>query len=78
MYLQTHSTDVVFCLVVDDFGVKYRSPEQAKHLMDTLKLMYTVKEDWTGGAYAGSTFNKMLSKGQSHCPDTLMTPLKDL
>jgi hypothetical protein len=56
-------TDVVFCLVVDDFGVKYKTPEHAKHLMDTLKLMYTVKEDWTGGAYVGFDIQQDAEQG---------------
>ena len=45
--------DIVFCLVVDDFGVKYREEAQARRLMDVLKEVYTIKEDWSGTSYVG-------------------------
>ena len=45
----------VFTLVVDDFGIKYTSPEGANHLITTLKLLYDIKIDWAGTSYIGFT-----------------------
>jgi hypothetical protein len=55
--------DVVFCLVVDDFGVKYKDRKHSEHLMDTLKMMYTVKEDWRGRAYVGFDIRQDRERG---------------
>ena len=54
--LWRHETkDITFTLVVDDFGVKYTSKEDADHLMTTLKRLYKVSEDWDGARYCGLT-----------------------
>jgi hypothetical protein len=45
--------DVTFSLVVDDFGVMYERKEDVCHLLETLREIYTVKEDWTGSSYVG-------------------------
>lgn len=51
-----HATNgTVFTLVVDDFGIKYTSPEGANHLISTLKLLYDIKVDWSGTSYIGFT-----------------------
>jgi hypothetical protein len=42
-----------FCLVVDDFGVKYSSLEGVNHLIDTLKLLYEITIRWKGEEYLG-------------------------
>jgi hypothetical protein len=42
-----------FTLVVDDFGVKYTTQDDADHLMSTLKQLYSVSIDWTGEKYCG-------------------------
>ena len=49
-----------FCLVVDDFGVKYASTEGAQHLIDTLQKLYIITIDWEGTKYLGFTiaFNR--------------------
>ena len=44
-----------FSLVVDDFGVKHATREDAQHLADVLGQLYTVKVDWTGAKYLGYT-----------------------
>ena len=44
---------IQFTLVVDDFGVKYKCKEGAKHLMKVLQEHYTVKADWTSTRYIG-------------------------
>jgi hypothetical protein len=47
--LWRHTTrSTTFTLVVDDFGVKYTSLDDANHLVSALKDKYTIKEDWTG------------------------------
>ena len=54
--LWRHDTnDVVFSLVVDDFGVRYTSRVDADHLIATLESMYQVSTDWTGSRYCGLT-----------------------
>ena len=44
-----------FTLVVDDFGIKYSTKQGAQHLIDTLRLLYIIKIDWTGSTYIGFT-----------------------
>jgi hypothetical protein len=54
--LFTHETNnVVFTLVVDDFGVKYTSRASAQHLIDALASLYNITTDWTGTTYLGLT-----------------------
>jgi hypothetical protein len=48
--------DIVFTLVVDDFGVKYTKREDAEHLITTtLEKHYNVSTDWTSTRYCGLT-----------------------
>jgi hypothetical protein len=52
--LWRHDTrDISFTLVVDDFGIKYKTKHDAQHLIDTLQLQYKVSVDWTGKRYCG-------------------------
>lgn len=54
--LWRHDTrDIVFSLVVDDFGVRYTSRADADHLITTLESTYKVSTDWTGSHYCGLT-----------------------
>ena len=46
----------VFCLCVDDFGVKYHSKEDTDHLLQTLGNHYTYTIDWLGKNFCGLTF----------------------
>lgn len=56
--LFTHKTrPVTFSLVVDDFGVKYIGRENAQHLIDTLRTLYEITEDWSGNKYCGLTLD---------------------
>jgi hypothetical protein len=48
-------SDLMFTLVVDDFGIRYTQEADATRLMDTLKLRYKVSEDWMGSRYIGLT-----------------------
>jgi hypothetical protein len=51
------SRDVIFCLVVDDFGVHYVDEDDAKHLLNTLRELYEVATDWMGSLYLGFTLD---------------------
>jgi hypothetical protein len=44
---------VMFCLIVDDFGIEYVGKEHALHLRNVLQEHYTITEDWAGTKYAG-------------------------
>ena len=47
---------VAFCLVVDDFGVKYVRKESVQHLIQTLKdAKYQITTDWEGTNFCGMT-----------------------
>ena len=51
-----HATNgTTFALVVDDFGIKYKSDEGAAHLIHTLQLLYEIKIDYTGRTDVGFT-----------------------
>ena len=54
--LSTYKTrDIVFSLVVDDFGVQYTKREDAEHLLKTIQGRYPVKIDWEPTFYLGIT-----------------------
>lgn len=48
---------IMFTLVVDDFGIKYKGKEHAQHLLDTLEQIYTISVDWKGERFIGMTIN---------------------
>ena len=51
-----HATrDIVFSLVVDDFGIRYTNRDDADHFIATLRQSYDVSLDWTGSRYCGLT-----------------------
>jgi hypothetical protein len=52
---QDTKSDLMFTLVVDNFGVRYTKKADATRLMETLKLQYKVSEDWDGTRYIGLT-----------------------
>ena len=46
--LWTHHTQpIIFCLIVNDFGVKYKGQEHANHL-HILVESYKITTDWRG------------------------------
>jgi hypothetical protein len=52
--LWRHATrPTTFTLAVDDFGIKYFSPEDAHHLLEALRTNYSLTTDWSGAAYLG-------------------------
>ena len=49
-----HTTrDVIFSLVVDDFGVKYKKREDVDHLISVLTTVYDIATNWEGTKYLG-------------------------
>ncbi|MBV5280410.1 MAG: hypothetical protein J0651_03970, partial [Actinobacteria bacterium] len=49
--------DIVFTLVVDDFGVRYTQRAQVEKLITILRKKYEMKLDWTGSRYCGLTLD---------------------
>ena len=47
------SRPISFCLVVDDFGIKYVGKDNAEHLIATLKKHYDITIDWDGKTFCG-------------------------
>jgi hypothetical protein len=48
---------ISFCLVVDDFGVKYVGQEHAKHLRNFIAAKHKMTTNWTGNLYLGISQN---------------------
>ena len=49
-----HKTrNILFALVVDNFGVKYVDKTDVKHLLSSIKSNYELTVDWTGKLYCG-------------------------
>jgi len=56
--LWKHTTcDITFCLVVDDFGIKYTDIDNTNHILNALKNHYKVSIDWKGEKYLGMQLN---------------------
>jgi hypothetical protein len=54
--LFTHATNgITFVLVVDDFGIKFRTTAGRDHLLATLRLQYQITVDDAGTQYLGMT-----------------------
>jgi hypothetical protein len=49
--------DIIFCLVVDNFGIKTTSLEHVTHLKNSLKEHYTVAMDWDCSLFCGVNIN---------------------
>ena len=53
-----HSTrPTVFCLCVDDFGIKYFSKADALHLLNHLGKKYDYTTDWSGTHFCGLKYD---------------------
>ena len=44
---------VMFCITVDDFGIKYVGEQHAQHILSTLQEHFTVTTNWERKKYAG-------------------------
>ncbi len=53
MLFRHKSRPIDFTLVVDDFGIQYRSPDDLEHLYACLTDMYAVKIEKTGSRFLG-------------------------
>ena len=52
--LWKHKTrQTIFCLCVDDFGIKYFNPDDIAHFQDSLKDHFQFHMDWKGDNYIG-------------------------
>ena len=51
------SNGTTFTLVVDDFGIKYRTTADAQHLIACLQLKYELTIRWEGERYLGMTIH---------------------
>ena len=49
------TTNMLFTLAVDDFGIQFCNKWHAKHLFKALCKKYEISEDWTGSHYCGLT-----------------------
>jgi hypothetical protein len=49
--------DIIFCLVVDDFGIKTTLRKHVLHLKTALEEHYTVAMDWDGSLFCGININ---------------------
>lgn len=56
--------NIVFVLVVDDFGIKYKNKEDCDHLLDILRNLYELTVDTTGNKYIGITIQHDKQKRQ--------------
>ena len=53
----------LFCLCVDDFGVKVYSKEDLEHFQNTVQKTYTCKTDFSGKTFLGFTIYWKYEKG---------------
>jgi hypothetical protein len=57
------SRPVTFCLVVDDFSVKYVGKQHADHLLNAICTKYQITCDWTGSLHCGITLKRNYDNG---------------
>ena len=55
LHWRHHTSDLVFSLVVDDFGIKNTRKADTDHLLKSLREDYEITEDWKGEKYLGLT-----------------------
>ena len=54
---QHKTRPTIFCLCVDDFGIKYHTKNDAQHLLDAIGNNYKYTTYWTGSNYCGLTLD---------------------
>jgi hypothetical protein len=57
------NSDLMFTLVVDDFGVKYTNKANVDRLLEVLQKEYKCSTDWTGSRYVGLALDWDYDKG---------------
>eukprot|EP00957_Ditylum_brightwellii_P009149 692015-Ditylum_brightwellii.AAC.1 len=56
--LWKHCTrDITFCLLVDNFGIKYTNRDDVHHLITALKELHKISIDWRGELFCGIILN---------------------
>ena len=55
LWMDTRPSDLMFSLVVDDFGVHYTKHCDVERLLTTLCTKYRLTTDWTDSRYIGLT-----------------------
>ena len=59
-----HTTNPkIFCLCVDDFGIKYFSKSELNHLINALQTNYKISMDFSGRNYCGLTIDWNYEQG---------------
>jgi hypothetical protein len=74
-----HPTNgITFVLVVDDFGIKYKTKEGRDHFLATLRSLYKITTDDTGSQYLGITIehDKRKEEIAISMPDTIPKALE--
>jgi hypothetical protein len=51
--------DIIFCLIVNDFGIKTTSRNHVIHLKESLEKHYTGAIDWDGSLFCGINIDWM-------------------
>ena len=69
LFHDKHS-DLVFALVVGDFGVKHTNQDDAQRLLQTLEAEHKVSTDWSGTHCCG--LNTLNDLGHPQPPTTLV------
>ncbi len=66
---------IMFCLVVDDFGIKFTDKADFEHLKTALEEYYTVAIDYTGSLFCGIKLTwDPAARCCAPCLDTLPQP----
>ena len=55
--------NIIFCLCVDDFGIKYFNADDVHHLLTSLRNYYKISPDWSGSQFCGLQFSWHLNNG---------------
>jgi hypothetical protein len=59
--------NITFCLEVDDFGIKVTNMHDIDHLVDALKVLYTVAVDMMDSLFCGIQLTWNYGQGQVDC-----------
>ena len=60
---QHKTRPTVFCLCVDDFGIKYHTTASTRHLLNVIRKNYQYTTDWKGSICCGLTLKWNHSEG---------------
>eukprot|EP00957_Ditylum_brightwellii_P124068 9457742-Ditylum_brightwellii.AAC.1 len=72
--------DISFCLVVDDFGMKYTNENDLQHLIRALQQLYTITIDCNSNLFCGyiraalAWFKHLIAPIPEHAPHAYVQP----